>query len=303
MASQSVAERSALYIRPEFENTGLGVAAIGEVERPLSLIERISEIDPVRKFSVLVGIVVIWQLYTVIGNVPELMFPTFSSTAAALIDAFVNEGLLFNIWNSISILLIGYAIGIAIAAVLVVLGVTTRFGADLLTTLTAMLNPLPAIALLPMAMIWFGLNNQAIIFTLLHSIVWPVALNTHTGFQSVSETLRMVGRNYGLRGLPYICKVLIPAALPSILTGLRIGWAFAWRTLIAAELIFGGSVLGASGKNAGGLGWVIFQNQMDLRISYVFAGLFAVILVGLIIENGIFRNVEDRTVKRWGMQR
>jgi NitT/TauT family transport system permease protein len=303
MASRSIAERSTLYIRPEFENTGLGVAAIGEVERPLSLIERISEIDPVRKFSVLVGIVVIWQLYTVIGNVPELMFPTFSSTAAALIDAFVNEGLLFNIWNSISILLIGYTIGIAIAAVLVVLGVTTRFGADLLTTLTAMLNPLPAIALLPMAMIWFGLNNQAIIFTLLHSIVWPVALNTHTGFQSVSETLRMVGRNYGLRGLPYICKVLIPAALPSILTGLRIGWAFAWRTLIAAELIFGGSVLGASGKNAGGLGWVIFQNQMDLRISYVFAGLFAVILVGLIIENGIFRNVEDRTVKRWGMQR
>jgi NitT/TauT family transport system permease protein len=303
MASHAVAERSALYIRPEFENTGLGVAAIGEVERPLSLIERISEIDPVRKFSVLVGIVVIWQLYTVIGNVPELMFPTFSSTAAALIDAFVNEGLLFNIWNSISILLIGYAIGIAIAAVLVVLGVTTRFGADLLTTLTAMLNPLPAIALLPMAMIWFGLNSQAIVFTLLHSIVWPVALNTHTGFQSVSETLRMVGRNYGLRGLPYICKVLIPAALPSILTGLRIGWAFAWRTLIAAELIFGGSVLGASGKNAGGLGWVIFQNQMDLRIPYVFAGLFAVILVGLIIENGIFRNVEDRTVKRWGMQR
>jgi NitT/TauT family transport system permease protein len=257
----------------------------------------------VRKFSVLVAVVVAWQLYTVLFDVPELMFPTFADTARALVDAFVNEQLIVSVWNSISVLLIGYAIGIAIASALVVIGATSRFGSDLLTTLTAMLNPLPAIALLPMAMIWFGLGTEAIVFTLLHSIVWPVALNTHIGFQSVSETLRMVGRNYGLRGLPYICKVLIPAAFPSILTGLRIGWAFAWRTLIAAELVFGGSVVDTSGSNAGGLGWVIFQNQMDLRIAYVFAGLFTVILVGLVIENGIFRNIEERTVKKWGMQR
>jgi len=161
---------------------------------------------------------------------------------------------------------------------------------------------------LPMAMLWFGLNNAAIVFTLLHSIVWPVALNTHAGFLGVSETQRMVGRNYGLRGLPYIYKILIPAAFPSILTGLRIGWAYAWRTLIAAELVFGGSVMdtsgmmGAEGSNAGGLGWIIFQNQMDLRIPYVYAGLFSVILVGVVIENVIFRNIEERTIRRWGMQ-
>lgn len=309
MPSDAVAGRELVHVRPELENPALTTAAVGDVERRLSLFERVSNFDPVRKFSVLVFVVVAWQLYTVIAQVPELIFPTFSSTVEALVNAFVNEGLLINVWNSLSVLLIGYAIGIAIAAVLVVLGVATRFGADLLTTLTAMLNPLPAIALLPMAMIWFGLGNNAIIFTLLHSIVWPVALNTHAGFQSVSETMRMVGRNYGLRGLPFIYKVLIPAAFPSILTGLRIGWAFAWRTLIAAELVFGGSVmdtsgmLGAKGSNAGGLGWIIFQNQMDLRISYVFAGLFTVILVGLIIENGIFRNIEDHTVKKWGMQR
>ena len=106
-----------------------------------------------------------------------------------------------------------------------------------------------------------------------------------------------------MRGLPYIYKILIPAAFPSILNGMRIGWAFAWRTLIAAELVFGGSVVDTSSSSIGGLGWVIFQNQMDLRIAYVFAGLFTVILVGLIIENGIFRNIEDRTVKKWGMQR
>jgi len=309
MASDAVADRAVVHVRPELEASDLAAATVGDVERRLTLYERVSNFDPVRKFSVLVFVVVAWQLYTVIAQVPTLIFPTFSSTVEALVNAFVNEGLLINVWNSLSVLLIGYAIGIAVAAVLVVLGVATRFGGDLLTTLTAMLNPLPAIALLPMAMIWFGLGNNAIIFTLLHSIVWPVALNTHAGFQSVSETMRMVGRNYGLRGLPFIYKVLIPAAFPSILTGLRIGWAFAWRTLIAAELVFGGSVmdtsgmLGAKGSNAGGLGWIIFQNQMDLRISYVFAGLFTVILVGLIIENGIFRNIEEHTVKKWGMQR
>jgi len=135
-----------------------------------------------------------------------------------------------------------------------------------------------------------------------------VALNTHAGFQAVSETLRMVGRNYGLSGLPYIYKILIPAAFPAILTGLRIGWAFAWRTLIAAELVFGGQVqdtsgnIGAEGSNAGGLGWIIFANQMENQTPYVFAGLFTVIIVGILIENGIFRNIEDRTIRKWGMQ-
>ncbi len=303
MAENAIAyQTSAIYFRPEFENPAVGAAAIGDVERRLTLYERIVNVEPVRKLTVLLAVIVAWELYTRISAVPELIFPTFTSTAVAFVHAVTDDGLLINVWNSISVLLVGYALGIAIAGALVILSVATRFGSDLLTTLTAMLNPLPAIALLPMAMIWFGLGTSAIIFTLLHSIVWPVALNTHSGFQSVSETLRMVGRNYGLRGIPFILKVLIPAAFPSILTGLKIGWAFAWRTLIAAELVFGGSVMDTSSGNAGGLGWMIFQNQMNMRISYVFAGLFTVILVGVIIESVIFRAVEERTVRKWGMQ-
>ena len=127
-------------------------------------------------------------------------------------------------------------------------------------------------------------------------IVLAAVLTTHSGFLSVSTTLRMVGRNYGLHGLSYVGRILIPAAFPSILTGLKIGWAFAWRTLIAAELVFGVS------SGSGGLGWFIYENKNQLEIANVFAGLFTVIMIGLLVENVIFRTIEQRTVRKWGMQ-
>ena len=300
-----MAERTsgvAVAIRDEFETEGLGPAEIGDIERRLSLWERFSNISAVRKLTVLVVMLLAWEVYVRVGEISEYLLPTFTATALALFDAITAESMLAMVWNSLTVLLTGYAIGIAIASLLTTLAVATRFGSDILSTLTAMLNPLPAIALLPMAMLWFGLGTEAIVFTLLHSVVWPVALNMHTGFLAVSDTQRMVGRNYGLSGLRYVLKLLVPAAFPSILTGLKIGWAYAWRTLIAAELVFGGAVIDTSGSNEGGLGWFIFANQMDLRIPYVFAGLLTVIVVGVLMESIVFRNIETRTVIKWGMQ-
>jgi len=193
-------------------------------------------------------------------------------------------------------LLVGYAIGIALAAALTAFGVVSRIGRDFLETLTAMFQPLPAIALLPIALLWFGLGDLSLLFVIVHSVLWAVALNMHSGFQSVSETLRMVGRNYGLTGVAFVRRILLPAALPSILTGLKIGWAFAWRTLIASELVFGVS------SGSGGLGWYIYENKNELEISKVFAGLFTVVLIGLVVENLIFKTIERRTVRVWGMQ-
>src|SRR5690349_4053441 len=184
--------------------------------------------------------------------------------------------------------------GVALAMVFAILAMTSRLGTDLLETLTAMLNPLPAIALLPLALIWMGLGNPSIIFVLVHAVMWPIALNTHSGFLGVSPTMRMVGRNYGLRGVGYVSKILIPAAFPSILSGLKIGWAFAWRTLIAAELVFGTT------SGSGGLGWYIYENKNVLDIPAVFSGLFTVILIGLLVENFIFRTIEHRTILKWG---
>jgi NitT/TauT family transport system permease protein len=187
-------------------------------------------------------------------------------------------------------------IGLLLAAALTGLASATRLGADLLETLTAMFNPLPSVALLPLALIWFGLGRGSIIFVLVHAVLWAVALNTHAGFRAVSPTLRMVGQNYGLSRLGFIRRILIPGAFPSILAGLKIGWAFAWRTLIAAELVFGVS----SGQ--GGLGWFVFEHKNQLLIPHVFAGLLTVILFGLFVENVIFTSIESRTVRRWGMQ-
>jgi len=178
-----------------------------------------------------------------------------------------------------------------------VAAITSRIGTDLLETLTSMFNPLPAIALLPLALIWFGLGAGSIVFVLIHSVLWAVALNTHTGFLSVSETLRMVGQNYGLRGVNYVMRILIPAAFPSILSGLKIGWAFSWRTLIAAELVFGVS------SRSGGLGWFIFEKRNQLETASVFAGLTTVIIIGLVVESVVFRTLETHTVRKWGMQR
>ena len=199
--------------------------------------------------------------------------------------------------NSLGVLLKGYALGVAGALLLAALAVSSRLGRDVLSTLTAMLNPLPPIALLPLALLWFGLGQGSLVFVLVHSVMWPLALNTLAGFEAVPETLRMAGRNYGLRGPRFIAYILVPAALPSILAGLKIGWAFAWRTLIAAELVFGAS------SGSGGLGWYIFQNRNELNTDRVFAGLIAVILIGLFVENVVFRRIEARTVVRWGTTR
>lgn len=283
-------------VRGEFENTSLESGLIGDVARPLSAWERLINIDAVRRIIILVALALIWEGYAQYLN-NSLMFPPFSEMVRAFWDATSHGPLIDRTLTSIRVLLMGYASGIGLAAVFTTLAVSTRVGTDLLSTLTSMFNPLPAIALLPLALLWFGLGIPSLIFVIIHSVLWAVALNTHTGFLSVSETQRMAGQNYGLRGLRYVTMILIPAAFPSILTGLKIGWAFAWRTLIAAELVFGVS------SRSGGLGWFIFENRNQLETAYVFAGLTMVIIIGLLVESVIFRTIETHTVRKWGMQR
>ncbi|MGE0797565.1 MAG: ABC transporter permease [Lautropia sp.] len=282
--------------RPEYECELRDEGEVGDVARPLSWWENLLGRTMTRRLIVLIVLAIAWQVYATHLDNP-LMFPPLSEVLAAWWEALRSGVLVGRVAVTIQVLLVGYALGIVLAAVLTTVSVATRFGTDLLSTLTSMFNPLPAIALLPLALLWFGLGAESLVFVIVHSVLWAVALNAHGGFLEVSETQRAVGQNYGLRGIRFVMKILIPAALPSILSGLKIGWAFAWRTLIAAELVFGVS------SSSGGLGWFIFEARQQLDTANVFAGLLTVILIGLLVESVIFRTIELRTVQRWGMQR
>ena len=282
-------------VRPEYEHRLEPFTAV-PLERALPWHERLWQQGWIRKGLILALLALLWEVAARWQD-NELLLPTFTATMRALADGLASGELLEKVRISLTVLLQGYALGVLLSFGLTSLAVSSRVGRDLLDTLTSMFNPLPAIALLPLALLWFGLGRGALVFVLVHSVLWPLALNTYAGFQGVPETLRMAGRNYGLTGLRYVLQILVPAALPAILSGLKIGWAFAWRTLIAAELVFGAS----SGK--GGLGWYIFQNRNELYTDRVFAGLVMVILIGLLVETLAFQALERLTVRRWGMQK
>ncbi|MDQ9130217.1 ABC transporter permease subunit [Serratia fonticola] len=287
------AETQSPPIRPEYHRELTPLHDL-PLERPLPFSTRLWNQAWLRKSLLLLGLLLLWQA-AALWQQNDLMLPSFTQTLRAFVDDVQSGELPSKMAISLVTLLKGYVIGSLLALVLSALAVSTQLGRDLLGMLTSMLNPLPAIALLPLALLWFGLGENSLIFVLVHSVLWPMALTTWSGFMSVSETLRMAGRNYGLTGLRYVWQILIPAALPSILAGLKIGWAFAWRTLIAAELVFGAS------SGAGGLGWYIFQNRNELFTDRVFAGLASVIIIGLLVESLIFATLERLTVRKWGM--
>ena len=282
--------------RPEIERDLVDSGVIGDIERPLGLIERVVNNESFQRFVILFVLIALWEAYARwLDN--SLLFPTFTETVQTFWHDLRSGVLINRTITSLRTLALGYACGLALAGVFTTLAVASGVGTRILSTLTAMFNPLPAIALLPLALIWFGLGTPSLVFVIIHSVLWAVSLNTLIGFRSVPETLRMSGRNVGLKGARYVGLILIPAAFPSILAGLKIGWAFAWRTLVAAELVFGVSA------RSGGIGWYIFEARNDLDTPTVFSGLLTVILIGLVVESVIFRAIEARTVNLWGMQR
>ncbi|RZZ89802.1 ABC transporter permease [Pseudoxanthomonas winnipegensis] len=279
-------------VRPEYTRSVVPV----EAARAIPQARRRPWPDGLRRALVLVVLAIVWEIAArLVGN--DLLLPSFLQTTRAFYDGLISGELPRRVAASLWVLAQGYALGVLGAFALTALAASTRIGRDVLGTLVAMFNPLPAIALLPLALLWFGLGTGSLVFVLVHSVLWPLALSTFAGFEAVPQTLRMAGRNLGLRGPRYVVQLLVPAALPSILSGLKIAWAFAWRTLIAAELVFGAT----SGQ--GGLGWYIFQNRNELYTDKVFAGLAMVIVLGLLVEVVVFSGLERLTVRRWGMQR
>ena len=212
-------DHSSASPRRDFECEPVDASDIGDVERPLTLIEQTDQQRlRVRRFAILVALGLIWELYARWIDNP-LILPTLGATLATF---FTDLGERRAGRSRCDVAAVSRARLCGRAGhwrpCFTTIAVSTRVGSDLLSTLTAMFNPVPAIALLPLALIWFGLGTPSLVFVIVHSVLWAVALNTLTGFSSVPETLRMSGRNCGLHGVNYVALILIPAAFPSILS-------------------------------------------------------------------------------------
>ncbi len=250
----------------------------------------------VRRALILAALIAAWQVYVTVAQVKPLLFPSPTAVGEALVRDLTSLSIPRSTVTTLQFLVIGTLVGAALGLLLAAFSITSPIGHELLSILTSIFNPLPGVAILPLAMIWFGLTPTAIIFVVAYATVWPIAISTDMGFRTVSPTLQMVARTLGLKGFRLVADVLLPAALPHLLSGLKVAWAFGWRTVVAAELVFG--VAGAQG----GLGWYINTARYFLETPRVFAGLVIISLLGIAVEYA-FRLVEFRTIERWGMKK
>ena len=264
--------------------------------RPRGALLRWSRLPAGLRYLILLAALIgIWQAYWVIKDPSPLLFSGPRDVADAFWTGWRDGTLARVTWTTLRILAIGIGIGALVALVLTVFAALSQVGEDLLRMLVSILNPLPGVAILPLAMLWFGLNTNALLFVIANAAAWPIAINLDTGFKTVNPTIVAVGRNIGLSSRRLVTDVLAPAALPHTVSGIKTAWAFGWRTIIAAELVFG--VAGADG----GLGTYINNAKLFLNIPAVFAGLVTIAMLGMAFEL-LFGVLERRTIVRWGMK-
>jgi NitT/TauT family transport system permease protein len=264
--------------------------------RPRGALLRWGRLPAWLRYAILLAALIgVWQAYETLRDPSPLLFSGPREVAEAFWDGWRDGTLARVTWTTLKILAVGIGIGALVALALTAFAALSQVGEDLLRLLVSILNPLPGVAVLPLAMLWFGLNTNALLFVIANASAWPIAINLDTGFKTVNPTIVAVGRNIGLSSRRLITDVLAPAALPFAISGLKTAWAFGWRTIIAAELVFG--VAGAEG----GLGTYINNAKLFLQIPQVFAGLVTIAILGLVFET-LFGLLERRTVVRWGMK-
>ena len=247
----------------------------------------------IRRALIAAVLIAAWHYYALQKG--PLLVATPWQTAEAFWDGWREGTLAQTTWTTLQLLLEGVGIGAAVAAVLTAFATLSKVGEDLLILLTSLLNPLPGVAVLPLAMLLFGINETALRFVIANATIWPIAIAVTTGFKTANATLVAVGRNVGLSRIRVITDVLAPAALPSVISGIKTAWAFGWRTIIAAELIFG-----VAGEESG-LGNYIDNARQYFLTPQLFAGLVTIAILGVVFET-LFGAVERRTIIRWGMK-
>ncbi|MBR5420249.1 MAG: ABC transporter permease subunit [Lachnospiraceae bacterium] len=194
------------------------------------------------------------------------------------------------------LLLTGLAIGIILAFIFSGISMVSYTFRKIFDFTVSICDLLPGIALLPVVIIIFGVRREVIVFLVVHAVLWPMSRNMLDGFSSTPRIYVEAGRNMGLRGMRLILGVYIPAAASYIVSGLKSGWARAWRGLISAEMIFGIA-------SSPGIGLFINQMRTNMNNAEMYATLLVIIIIGVIVQYGILRPIEICTVRKWGMSK
>lgn len=254
-----------------------------------------------RKYKHIVSLVIfilaftlIWQMLYILEIWPQILFPSIKDIFSSLYTGIVEKSLGSMVLHSLILLFKGLMIGIVVAILLSTISKTNEIFSYIYNMLVSIFDLIPGIAIIPIAILWIGIGDGAIIFMVFHSVVWPISRSIIDGFRDVPKLYIEVGQNIGLNKFGIVKDVLFPAALPRIFSGIKIGWARAWRGLISAEMVFGGG-------SALGIGYYISERRTNLDISGIFATIIIIICIGMIMEYGVFRIFENKTFKKWGM--
>ncbi len=239
-------------------------------------------------YAVLIGV---WIGIAELRLWPPYLFPAPKEVAESLWAGFKDHSFWIAIAVSMKRMLIGYGISVAIGIVLGTAVASSKFLEQTLGGLLVSLQSLPSICWLPMAVLWFGLSEKAILFVVVMGSVLSVTISMETGRKQLPRIYSMAGRNLGAHGLKLFVYVLFPASLPYVLTGLKQGWAFAWRSLIAGEMIFVSL----------GLGQLLMMGRDLNDMSQVLAVMVLIIGIGYLVDGLVFKNLERRLQQRWGL--
>ena len=239
-------------------------------------------------YSVLLGL---WFLLAKLRIWPPYVFPTPWGVADSLIAGFKDHSFWIAIAVSMKRMLLGYGISVVLGMVLGLGVASNKFLEETLGGLLVSLQSLPSICWLPLAVLWFGLTEKAILFVVVMGSLLSVTIAMEDGRRQMPKIYGMAGRNLGASGFSLFWHVLLPASLPFIVSGLKQGWAFAWRSLISGEMIFVSL----------GLGQLLMMGRDLNDMSQVIAVMILIIAIGYMVDGLVFKTVERRLQNRWGL--
>jgi NitT/TauT family transport system permease protein len=246
----------------------------------------------VRRIVFFIALLAVWQALTLIGLWPEYILPSPLSVVQTLARGFQNGTFLIGIAVSMERILIGFGISaVAGMALGLALG-RIRVLDETLGSLVLGLQTLPSICWLPLALLWFGLSETAILFVVVMGALLSITLATEAGVKNTPPLYLRAARNLGASGWRLYALVILPAALPAIITGMKLGWSFAWRSLMAGELLYVSL----------GLGQLLNMGRELNDMSQVIAVMLVIIAIGLAVDRLIFAPLESRVRERWGLQ-